>query len=170
MKVDVSWGRRNTNATYHLRAPDLEAALKALKTLPEWGEFAGHSSAKWRQNAQGEVTAVTLEPTFSIKMPSWGAYKKQPQECKDAWDAMFNALRKHEDGHRELFEELVRSLVTKLEALETATPDQIKDMLATTEHDVQDRSDKYDTETDHGVSQGVTLDITEACRSKGKAR
>jgi predicted secreted Zn-dependent protease len=170
MKVDVSWGARKTNVTYNVSAADLEGALKFLKTREEWGAFVGSCPFKSKGNTKTGITFVSLQPTYSITMPSWRAYTKQPQECKDAWDAMFKALREHEDGHRDLFEAWVKSLATDLEALDGATTADIKERIRSAATDMQSQSDAYDKTTDHGASRGVELNITPSCRSKTKAR
>jgi predicted secreted Zn-dependent protease len=170
MKVDVSWGPKNSNVSYHVSGADLGAALEFLKTRSEWGEFVGDCPAKWRANGRDVVTGVWLEPTSFIRMPSWPAYKTQPQECKNTWDAMYVALRKHEEGHGDLFDQLIKEVAAQIEALETATVAEIKEILASSKTEMQERSDKYDNVTEHGAARGVTLNITEACRSKAKTR
>jgi predicted secreted Zn-dependent protease len=170
VKVDVSWGTRKTNLTYNVNGVDLEAALNFLKPREEWGAFVGGCPFKSKGNTKTGVTSLSLQPTYSITMPSWPAYSKQPQECKDAWDAMFRALREHEDGHRDLFEAWVKNLATQIEELEAATHSEINERIRSAAADMQKQSDAYDKTTDHGASRGVELNITPSCRSKTKAR
>lgn len=169
MKVNLNWGKKNTSATYRVRGADLESALKFLMSRDEWGLFNSQLPYTWKGNAQN-VKEITLEPAFTITMPTWAAYRDQPQQCKDEWDAMWKALQKHEEGHRSLFEKGVSMVVTKLEGLETPTKGDIDNLMKQTESDLQTEQDKYDTRTDHGKSQGVELSISQQCKAKPKQR
>jgi predicted secreted Zn-dependent protease len=164
MQIDVSWGAKKSNVSYHVPGATLGAAFEFLKTRSEWGEFVGDCRARWKTDGRGGVTSVKLEPTFSISMPSWPAYRKQPQACKDTWDAMYKALRKHEDEHRESFEQSIKATADQIGALETATGAKIQELLDSAKTELQDRSDKYDKETEHGAARGVTLNISEECK------
>jgi len=169
MKVSVNWGARNISATFPVKATDLEGARDFLRKRDEWGLFHGHFDYTWKDDAQNNVYSVSIAPTFTITMPSWAAYRDQPQICKDAWDTMWRALREHEDGHRALFEPGLTSLVSRLEALETLKGHDLDELMKGVKSDMQAEQDKYDTETDHGASKGVELIIAQQCRSKSKA-
>jgi predicted secreted Zn-dependent protease len=172
MKVDVRWGSKNKNATYRVKGADLESAMKFLVGRDEWGSFDGPILWKWKGDAKGNVSSVIIEPSYAITMPTWPAYRNQPQECKDMWDTMWHALREHEDGHREshrdIFERGVSRVVDKLEALEAATGGEIDDMMEKARSEIQGEHDAFDMKTDHGKSKGVELTISENCRSKPK--
>jgi len=168
MKVDVNWGPRRENAHYRANGADLERAMRFLMGRDEWGIFVGSFSYKWKADAKGNVSSVKIEPTFTVTMPSWPAYRNQPQQCMDEWDTMWHALRKHEDGHRDIFERNISRIVAKLEALEETSGREIDDMMEKGRSDIQNEHDAYDMRTDHGKSQGVELTIVEECRSKPK--
>lgn len=168
MKVNLNWGRRNTSATYRVTGADLESVLRSLMARDEWGRFESTLAYKWAGDAQGNVKSVTLEPSFTITMPTWPPYRSQPQSCKDEWDAMWRALRKHEDGHKSLFEQGVATIVRKLESLNQATGSDVDNLMSQSESDIQSEQDKYDTSTDHGRSRGVELTITDQCKAKKK--
>lgn len=99
MKVTVSWGPKVTSATFQVAGANLEQAALALSERDEWGSFVGRLSHRWKGDARGNALSVQLDPSFTITMPVWRAYRNQPQECNDEWDSMWRALRKHEDGH-----------------------------------------------------------------------
>jgi predicted secreted Zn-dependent protease len=168
MKVNLNWGRKNTSATYRVTGADLDSVSSSLMARDEWGRFESHLPYKWAGDAQGNVNLVTLEPSFTITMPSWPLYRNQPQPCKDEWDTMWRALHKHEDGHRSLFEEGVATIVRKLESLDQLTRGDLDNLMRQTESDIQSKQNKYDTSTDHGRSRGVELTITEQCKAKSK--
>lgn len=168
MKLNLNWGKKNTSATYRVEGADLEAAANSMNGREEWGLFESHLPYKWDSDAQGNATSVTLQPTFTITMPSWPAYRDQPQQCQDQWDAMWRALRKHEGGHSDLFEKGVAKVVRKLESLEPTTGADVDKLMTQTESDLQSEQNSYDTRTDHGKSQGVELTITQQCKAKPK--
>ena len=168
MNILLNWGAKNTGAKYRVKGADLESARKFLSGREEWGLFVGDFSYKWKGDAQSNVSLVRIEPKFTITMPSWPAYRNQPQQCKDEWDTMWRALGKHEDGHRDLFERGISQLLSKLEALEAATGREVDDFMEQARAEIQSEHDAYDTRTDYGKSRGVELSITEQCRSKPK--
>lgn len=168
MKVFLNWGSRNVGATYKLNAADLESASQALKGRDEWGRFDGHFEYNWKGDPQGNVESITLEPTFTITLPSWSGYKTQPQTCKDTWDEMFRALREHENGHRDIFERGITKLVNDLTALAAATGSDVDNIATKFRESHQADQDSFDTATDHGASRGVVLTVTDQCKAKPK--
>ena len=159
MKVDVNWGERNANGTFLVKAKDVASAVRFLQARGEWGRFEGHIPYKWKGDARGMVTSVMLAPSFKITMPTWPAYRNQQQEIKDDWDAMYSALRKHEDGHREIFDGGVRKLVKDLEALGVVKGGGVKSTVRKAAGVIQKKHDSYDTRTEHGRLTGVVLRV-----------
>lgn len=162
MKVDRNWGERNTNAKFLVKGKDIASAAKFLKARGEWGRFEGYISYKWKGNGRGIVTSVKLTPSFKITMPTWPAYRNQQQDIKDDWDAMYKALRKHEEGHREIFEGGVRKLVEDLEALGVVKGGDVETMISKAKDAIQEKHDSYDTKTEHGRLTGVELKIPQS--------
>lgn len=168
MKVNLHWGAKNSNAKFRVDGADLESVCKTLNNLSEWGKFEGSFPFSWKGDAQENVIFVRIEPTFTITMPTWPGYRNQPQECKDAWDAMWRALEKHENGHREIFERGVSKIVSDLEAMEDIKGSEINTLIQKAEKAIQDEHDKFDRETDNGRSRGVNLTISDKCKSRLK--
>jgi predicted secreted Zn-dependent protease len=166
MQVQVNWGPQNSSSTFRIQGDSLEAALEALNALEEWGSFTGSFTYKWTGDAQGNVSVVRLVPTYTIRMPVWPAYTRQPQSCKDAWDAMWRALQTHEDSHRQIFTQGIASLVRELEDLASAPGSDVDARIQRARDDIQNKHDEFDRETDHGKSRGVELVIQEECRRK----
>jgi len=168
MKVELNWGAKNSSAKYRLIAKDLDSVAKELGGREEWGKFDGELGFKWRGDAQGNATLVKLSPAYTITMPVWPHYRKQPQACKDAWDTMWRALKKHEDGHKQIFTHGVTDLVRRLEALRSAKGSEIDTMVVRASKEIQAKHDQFDRETDHGRSRGVELVISDECKPKAK--
>ena len=163
MKISVSWGAKNTGAKYTVKGNDLESALASLETRDEWGHFQGDLSYDSKGDAAGNVTSVVVKPTFTLTMPSWPAASKQPKACKAEWERMYAALRKHEDGHRSIFEKGVAKLETDLKGLAAATHSEIDALVNQALSDIQAAHNSYDAKTKHGQTEGVKLTITDEC-------
>lgn len=170
MKVHLHWGKRAANAKFTVRAKSLEEAREALDARgdDEWGSFVSDVPYKTKTGADGNVVWVRIAPSFTLTMPTWPGYRKQPQECKDEWDEMWVALKKHENEHRRQFEEGINKLVTDLKALGPTTREKCEEEMDKAIAAIQKEHDAYDKQTDHGRSRGVELTITERCRSKPK--
>lgn len=166
LKVNLHWGARNTNKKFRIGGRDLESVAKALSTREEWGSFAGSFTHKWKGDAKGNASVVNISPTFTIKMPTWQSYRDQPQACKDEWDRMWVALKKHEEGHRKIFERGIVNLVRDLEALGEPTGTNIDRLMKETGKAIQDGHNAFDRKTENGKARGVELTITSECASK----
>jgi predicted secreted Zn-dependent protease len=166
IKVELNWGAKNSSATYRAAGKDLDGVAKVLSGRGEWGKFEGTIGYKWQGDAKGNATLVRLTPAYTITMPVWPGYRNQPQACKNAWDIMWRALKKHEDGHKQIFTLGVSDLVSKLEALRNAKGSEIDTLVGKASEEIQAKHDKFDRETDHGRSRGVELVLSDECKSK----
>jgi predicted secreted Zn-dependent protease len=167
-KVELNWGAKNSSATYRVAGKNLDDIAKVLSGREKWGKFEGTIKCKWQGDAKGNATLVRLTPAYTITMPVWPGYKAQPQACKDAWDTMWRALKKHEDGHTQIFTQGVSALVSTLEALRNAKGSEIDTLVGKASKAIQAQHDKFDRETDHGRSRGVELVFSDECKSKTK--
>ena len=79
---------------------------------------------------------------------------------------MWVALKKHEEGHRKIFERGVAKIVRNLEALEAPTGTNIDRLAKETKRTIQDGHNAFDKETENGMARGVELTITDECASK----
>jgi len=166
LKVATEWGAKNTKAKFRVQGRDLAMVAKDLSSREEWGDFKGSFTHKWKGDAHGNALSVIVSPTFTIKMPTWRGYRNQPQVCKDEWDRMWVALKKHEQEHQRIFESGITKLVHDLEALEAPTGTDVDNLAKEAKSTNQAKHDAFDKETDNGASRGVELNITQECRSK----
>lgn len=166
MKVDLEWGEKNTEGKYRVEGADLESAFNFLNRREEWGNFKWRFAYRGKANTQGIVTSLTIILSFTITMPNWPAYRRQPQRCKDEWDDMWKALWKHENTHRTKFEGRLSNLKRDWEALERQTVREIESLKKAAYVAIQKDIDDYDRETNHGRDRGVELTIWPECRSK----
>lgn len=158
MKLEVNWGEKADNSKFTVKGDDIKSAVKFLNSKGEWGKFKGDIKYKYWADS-GNVTKVRLTPSYKIKMPSWPAYRKQPQTVKDDWDSMYKALLKHENKHKEIFITGLNKLEKDIEALSAITVNDLKSMLAKEVGAIQKKHDAYDKQTEHGAARGVELTI-----------
>ena len=169
MTVTVNWGPRITDAKYTVPGADLESADKFISGREEAGSFDyDFPASSFKRDSGGNVTSFTFTPSFKLTMPTWPAYRKQPQECKDAWDDMWRAVEKHELEHRRIFEQGFAKLVRELEQTPHMPFEDLKTSLCKAKAALQKQHDDFDTETDHGRSRGSELIIPEKCKAKQK--
>lgn len=166
MKTTIAWGAKNAGAKFTVKANDLESACTFLESQGEWGHFRGDIQYTSKGDADGNVSSVVLQPTYTITMPSWPNLGKQPKTCKAEWERMYKALLKHEEGHRDRFLTGLKNLESKLKALDSGTHTDVDDLLNQALADIQAEHDSYDASTKNGGSQGVKLTIAEECESK----
>lgn len=168
MKIDIQWGAKNSGAKYRVTGEDLESVSQALAGREAWGEFDWTLNYKWLYDATGDVKRVRVIPAYTITMPAWPGYRKQPGECKEAWDTMWRALMKHEKGHLKIFERGIARIVRELEGLRAAKVAEVERLTTQANEEIEKEESQFDRETDHGRSRGVEIVIPGTCRRKVK--
>jgi len=169
LKVRLEWGPRVVNAKFDVEADDLESAWALLIQRGKVGSFKWNLRYVGRE-VGGRVASVTLEPTFSITMPNWIGYRDQPQECKDEWDAMWQAAYEHEHAHRQQFEARISQLVSDLEAMRSLRRSEFEALMKKAQRTIDDDGERFDRGTDDGRSRGVGITLTDKCRKKKKEK
>jgi len=159
MKVIVNWGERNTSAKYKVKAKDVAEAYKFFQARKEAGTFEWRVPWKPTSVAQNKVTEVTLSPWFRITMPTWPAYRDQPQNVKDNWDAMWKDLFAHEKEHLRIFESGFPKLVDELEALGPATRADVKPLIQKAAQAIIKAQEAFDRKTENGKTTITPLKI-----------
>jgi predicted secreted Zn-dependent protease len=163
VKVKTSWGSKVKKTDIDITAETLADALAALQSLNEWGEFSGtidYSSSDDGTN----ITEVVLKPTYTIHMPKWSGYSKAPKECQQEWDRMWKKLDEHEDGHKDVF---LDALKTIEDTLKKKTDYPMGDLDTDFNKMIQDMKNKqksFDSSTGNGSKKGITLTVSEACQ------
>jgi predicted secreted Zn-dependent protease len=166
MKVRTQWGARNARLTYRAEGDSLEKVNVRLLARDEVGRFFWEVKYALKLDATQAVTSIVLSPSSHIEMPVWPQYKSQSQPCQDAWNSMWRALHKHEVGHARIFETELSSIASDLENHSTLRGSEGDNYMRRRLAAIEKHQQQFDTQTDHGRSRGVTLMITQACRSK----
>lgn len=102
-----------------------------------------------------------------VKMPRWNG-------CDYCWDMFLDALATHEQGHVDACKEIGEKLVADvaqasatlcnidctvaMNGAADALNAKLDDILAKASQEYNESSTAYDTETEHGATQGATLD------------
>ena len=154
MKVLMEWGTRNLKGRYSIKAGKYAEVKKFLESRPDrQGLYLGvihQGSILFRTDNSGNVISIKLRPSYSLKMPSWPAYRTQSRDIKERWDAYWRGLEKHELGHHDIFMKGMDRVLTTLEAQELVKKGEIKQKLEEFKTSLQKEHDDYDTRTDHG--------------------
>ena len=149
LKTNLKWGAKNASAKYTVKGATLANVLKALNKQKEWGKFVWYISHSYK-TAGGSLTSVTIKPTWSITMPKWPGYSKSSKAVKTSWDTMWKELFKHEEGHRKIFEDNVKTLIAEIKKENPADVDSFTTIFDDAK-DAMDKNQKnYDKKNDHG--------------------
>lgn len=165
LKVRIDWGEQNENGTYDVDGACLDEVLSELERRSEWATFRwfiGHR-ANWT-GSEANVVEVVLEPSYRITMPNWTASARSKGVCIANWERAMRALRKHEEGHRDLFFEQVKSAASALRAKPRLSTSKVAEWVDDLKRTIDREQAAYDKKTDHGRASGVTLDVPPECR------
>ncbi len=159
MNVELTWNGRNTLATYDLKGKNPKSILKELKARGEWGKFDGYINGSFSYDPKAKIYQVSLSPESKITMPNWPAYKDQPSKIQQNWDEIYRDLKRHEDGHVEIFEKGVDKLKQKLEGMNKTNKSDFKKIIKDVGKTIQKEHNNYDERTNHGKNDSTPLII-----------
>ena len=132
---------------------------------------SGHVAlTRWRvtwkytlaESAGCRVKAFRVDVTAKIRMPRWADRGTAPPKARVSWDAFRDAMRKHEEGHRDHGVRAGRELARRIRSVGSrgdcrrlrADVDMIGDRVIASFHAADN---DYDRVTRHGISQGAIL-------------
>jgi hypothetical protein len=143
---------------YYTLAGDTLADVYALLDPDEWGRCTVHYAVAYTA-IDGVITAANITVTDSYRMPRWRGrgYNRASRAAKAEWQRMVNALWTHEHGHRDIGR---REAATIQAGLVGQAEGDFTTRLAELEAAAQALQDAYDVQTQHGQTQGVSLDTS----------
>ena len=157
LKTNVKWGAKNASAKYSVKGKTLRDVVKVLNKQEEWGKFKWYVSNAYK-TAGGSLASVTIKPTWSITMPKWPGYAKSSKAVKTSWDTMWKELFKHEEGHRKIFEDDVKTLIAEITKKSPGDADDFTSIFDDA-LDTMDKNQKsFDKKTKHGKNT-IKLDL-----------
>jgi predicted secreted Zn-dependent protease len=161
--VKVAWGKKEKKSSIRIGGKTLGEALKELLKRGEWGEFDGDIGYSAKADANGHVTEITLNPSYTIEMPTWAGYSKAPKACQKEWDRMWKKLEEHENGHLAIHLDALDKIQDALKQQTDLTASELDSQVARIMKQAQDNQNKYDSSTGNGSKKGVQLNITSEC-------
>jgi predicted secreted Zn-dependent protease len=148
----------------------LVAALKGSASADSAGDrFFAHTH--WRLtwnfrvesgNGSCRLASATTELDVDMTLPRWDAPPSASPELVKRWNTFMKALRKHEDGHRDIAVAAANAIEKHaVKAAPETSCEMLKKTLSqiadSTLHEYRDRENSYDTTTMHGRTQGATF-------------
>lgn len=149
----------------------LSAALKQVGTSNENGDrFAANTRWQLRWNFRVEqhpgascgLASAKTELDIHMTLPRWMPPKNASPALVKKWNTFADALRKHEDGHRDIAIEAARVVTDRAGAAQSerdcATLKKRLERIADdTVRQYKDKESSYDVTTLHGQTQGATF-------------
>jgi predicted secreted Zn-dependent protease len=149
----------------------LSAALRQVGTSNENGDrFAASTRWQLRWNFRVEqhpgascgLASAKTELDIRMTLPRWIPPKNASPALVKKWNTFADALRKHEDGHRDIAIEAARVVTDRASAVppenDCATLKKRLERIADdTLREYKDKESSYDVTTMHGETQGATF-------------
>jgi predicted secreted Zn-dependent protease len=160
VKLNITVNRPKVS-TFRIGGKTLADAKRSLDARDEWGLYDAtqnfKSSAK--VDSSGNVVEVTMTLNPIIEMPTWSGYSAATKAQKASWDAMYDALLAHENGHHDIQTACVEELKKSLNAAKKLDADTLNRLIDESQQACQKKQDAYDTSTGHGAKKGVVLKL-----------
>jgi predicted secreted Zn-dependent protease len=120
----------------------------------------------WKYSLEGttacRLKSFHVDVTTKFRMPRWVDRDSAPMAARKSWDTFFEAIKRHEEGHREHGEAAGREIAREVRALSPrgdcrATRAELDRIGSAAVARYKERDDEYDRMTRHGISQGAIL-------------
>jgi predicted secreted Zn-dependent protease len=123
----------------------------------EWGRCTYHYDYDY-DTTNGRTTRVNVTLRLTIRLPRWQEGRADASDAaRTEWDRMMGALRTHENGHADIAREWAPTVRERLLGVQEGN---VASRYSQVRGQVQTRQDEYDTQTQHGQTQGVSLDLS----------
>jgi predicted secreted Zn-dependent protease len=131
--------------------------------------FYGHTrwELRWNFNVASDggdcrVGSVSAQLDVHTSIPRWNPPANADPSLVRRWNAFVDALRVHEDGHRDIAIEAAREITQRIEAVQPTTKCETLKRTVTIRantllDEYREKGRRYDRETDHGRTQGAVL-------------
>jgi predicted secreted Zn-dependent protease len=133
------------------------AEVHAQLDPTEWGRCTYHYDYDY-DTTNGRTTRVNVTLRLTIRLPHWQEGRADASDAARAeWDRMMGALRTHENGHADIAREWAPTVRERLLGVQEGN---VASRYNQVRGQVQARQDEYDDQTQHGQTQGVSLDLS----------
>lgn len=127
-----------------------------------FGLTASESSFQMQPRMDGSSCVaddVRVDLKVTITLPEWEPAGDAPYELQRDWSRFSTALRRHEDGHRQIAADGAESTRSALQGLRRASCGDVEFEARQRAQSIAERTEaehnRYDDETDHGRTQGA---------------
>ena len=145
---------------------EILASLRANGPSADGKTFFGLTGSESSYRLQPQMQAATcvaddarIELAVTITLPSWDAPADAPYELKRDWTRFETALKRHEDGHRDIAVQGAHAIREALRGVRRASCQDVQfearqraDRIA---RETEEAHNRYDEQTDHGRTQGA---------------
>ena len=147
-------------------AGELRRAMRAAGPFRDGRRFDGYTdyNIRWRfryapRGMSCTIVDATVDYRVTITLPRWSPPPDAPAELVQAWEEFTSALRRHEEGHRDLGAQAAREILRELRRVQTPGCTSIAAQANATGQRIlniyRERQRRYDGDTRHGMAQGV---------------
>lgn len=142
---------------YNVTGQTLADVLQQLDPT-EWGRCSYHYSYTYSAS-NGQTTRVNITLRLTIRLPRWTGrgWRNASPAAKAEWRRMVRALRTHEDGHAAIAR---RWAPTFKQRMLNQSEEDLEDTFNQVLGEVDDEQEQFDDRTQHGQTQGVSLDTS----------
>ena len=142
---------------YDVSGQTLADVAAAISHLPEAGTCAWHASYTYTTDTDGKIDSFPVTCPYTITMPNWTDKASASTEAQAEWDRWYAALEKHERGHIDATAWMFDNMDDTMIGL---TPTDAEGQFGKFVYDAQQASDRYDTDTNHGLNEGTVMDTS----------
>ena len=150
---------------------ELLAALRRVSYADPSGDRFAAANTRWRLRWNLSVQpskngcrllAATAELDVEMNLPRWNAPEDARPDLVKRWDRFAAAVRKHEDGHRDIAIDAVHDVADRLQNVTTGRDcaslrKSLGRVAESTVREYREKEDSYDVTTMHGRAQGVAF-------------
>lgn len=129
-------------------------------------------------NCTAKIRNITVTASISQNLPEWDPAAHNATEKQiAAWNTFLTNLQKHEDNHKKMYEDGKAEIEAAIDSLTTSTVagtcreacEAARDSLNTDISNkgnnaidkIDEKQDKYDSDTEHGKTEGTLLDCSD---------
>lgn len=150
---------------------ELIAALRRVSYADPSGDRFAAANTRWRlrwnlsvqpSKTGCHLLSATVELDVEMNLPRWNAPADARPDLVKRWNAFAAAVRKHEDGHRDIAIDAVRVVAERLQNVTTGRDcaslrKSLGRIAEATVREYREKEDSYDVTTLHGRAQGVAF-------------
>lgn len=153
--MDYTWNSPDRHE-YDIAGTTLEDVVDAIEGMDEAGRADWSPAWEYDTDEHGQITAVRVSVESSITLPRWVDEHNASGPEQTEWQRFLRALDDHEEGHLQRVRHFLDSTD---ERLLHGDPSDAVENWEWIINELQESSDRYDSETDHGRNAGTVIDL-----------